>query len=221
MGSDDLHHKRKAKAVDSLERRKAKRASYDRVLIVCEGEKTEPNYFNELIDYYKLNTANVAIDGKCGSSPRNVFERALELWNREDRKGDSFDRVYCVFDKDNHESYDETLNRISRAKPRNVFCSAVSVPCFEYWILLHFNYSTRPYAATHSASVGDQVFKELKGLMPTYEKGCKGIFSLLNDQVEFAKKNAERALANADKNHTDNPSTQIHKLIHYLQNLKQ
>ena len=45
MGSEDLFHKRKAKAADSLKRRKAKRSSYDKVLIVCEGEKTEPNYF--------------------------------------------------------------------------------------------------------------------------------------------------------------------------------
>ena len=59
MGTVNLFHKRKAKAADGLERRKAKRESYDKVLIVCEGEKTEPNYFNELINFYKLNTANV------------------------------------------------------------------------------------------------------------------------------------------------------------------
>ncbi|WP_224217287.1 RloB family protein [Vibrio cholerae] len=47
MGSDNLHHKRKAKAERELSRRKSKRSSYEKVLIVCEGEKTEPNYFNE------------------------------------------------------------------------------------------------------------------------------------------------------------------------------
>jgi len=56
MGSENLFHKRKAKAADRLERRKAKRASYDKVIIVCEGEKTEPNYFNELIDFYEINS---------------------------------------------------------------------------------------------------------------------------------------------------------------------
>ena len=76
MGSEDLHHKRKAKAERELSRRKSKRSSYEKVLIVCEGEKTEPNYFNEQVNHYKLNSANVAVDGKCGSSPKSVFERA-------------------------------------------------------------------------------------------------------------------------------------------------
>ena len=44
MGSDNLYHKRKAKKAKDLARRKSKRAPYDKVLIVCEGEKTEPNY---------------------------------------------------------------------------------------------------------------------------------------------------------------------------------
>ena len=43
MGSEDLFYKRKAKISADLERRKAKRARYQKVLIVCEGEKTEPN----------------------------------------------------------------------------------------------------------------------------------------------------------------------------------
>jgi len=41
-----------------LERRKSRRAPYDRVLIVCEGSKTEPNYLQELIDCLELNSAN-------------------------------------------------------------------------------------------------------------------------------------------------------------------
>ena len=59
MGSDNLFHRRKAKKTSDLARRRAKRSAYQKILIVCEGEKTEPNYFNELIDYYELNTANV------------------------------------------------------------------------------------------------------------------------------------------------------------------
>ena len=77
MGSDNLFHKRKAKAAKTLERRKSKRSSYEKILIVCEGEKTEPYYFDDLIQYHKLNTANVEIDGSCGSSPKSVYDHAL------------------------------------------------------------------------------------------------------------------------------------------------
>lgn len=220
VGTDNLFHKRKAKAADRLERRKAKRSSYEKVLIVCEGEKTEPYYFNECIQFYKLNTANVEVDGTCGSSPKRVYERAIELWETEDNRGDSYDRVYCVFDRDAHETYDETVRKISEHNPDGVFYAAVSVPCFEYWLLLHFKYTTRPYAATGKLSVGGEVLKELKEVMPDYEKGNNNIFRSLAGQIEFAKENAARALVCAKDNHTDNPSTSIHDLIDYLQNLK-
>lgn len=220
MGSDNLFHKRKAKAADSLERRKSKRSSYDKVFIVCEGQKTEPNYFNEIIKTYKLNTANVAIDGSCGSSPKSVFERAIDLWKREEIKGDPFDRVYCVFDKDSHETYEETLRNIYTQTPKEIFYAAVSIPCFEYWLLLHFKYSTKPYAATGASSIANEVLKELRGVMPAYEKGSHNIFTDLHSQLDFAKANAARSLQCAEGNHTDNPSTFIHELVEYLQNLK-
>lgn len=40
MGTDDRFHKHKAKKASDLARRKARRAPYAKVLIVCEGENT-------------------------------------------------------------------------------------------------------------------------------------------------------------------------------------
>ena len=42
MGSDDLFHK--AKKARDLARKAGRRKGKERVLIVCEGAKTEPNY---------------------------------------------------------------------------------------------------------------------------------------------------------------------------------
>lgn len=220
MGSEDLFHRRKAKVADKLERRKAKRDAYDKVLIVCEGGKTEPNYFNELVDYYKINSANVAIDGSCGSSPMSVYERAHVLYQAEVTKGDSFDRVYCVFDKDSHDSYEEALRNIASEKPEATFYATISIPCFEYWLLLHFKYTTKPYARTGSSSVGNEVLKDLVAVMPDYEKGSQNLFSSLFESLEFAKSNAARSLKEASNNHTDNPSTNVQELVVYLQNIK-
>ncbi len=219
MGSDNRFHKRKAKSDGQLEGRTAKRSPYERVLIVCEGEKTELNYFRGCIQFYKLNTANVEIDGTSGSSPKSVYERAVELRKVEVKRGGSYNRVYCVFDKDTHETYNETIERISKSKYKNVFYAA-SVPCFEYWLLLHFKYTTKPYAATGNLSIGDAVLKELKEVMPEYEKSDANIFKSLSSKIEIAKKNAARSLKDAKNSNTDNPSTNIHKLIGYLQNLK-
>lgn len=48
MGTDNLFHKKKKRKAESLRRRRAMKASYDVILIVCEGAKTEPNYFTEV-----------------------------------------------------------------------------------------------------------------------------------------------------------------------------
>lgn len=220
MGTDNLHHKRKAKAARDLQRHQSRRSSYDKILIVCEGEKTEPNYFTELVNYYKLNTANVEIDGRCGSSPKSVLERAEHLYVVEKNKGDAYDRVYCVFDKDSHETYNETLDKIENKNPPEVYFVAKSVPCFEYWLLLHFEFTTRPFHRTGKSSIADEVIKELKKYIPSYKKGDEDIFSQLKDQLEFAKANAIRVQNSAKQNHTDNPSTTIHELIDYLQNIQ-
>ncbi|HGS4434224.1 TPA: RloB family protein [Vibrio cholerae] len=218
MGSDDLHHKRKAKR--ELSRRKPKRSPYEKVLIVCEGEKTEPNYFNEQVYHYKLNSANVAVDGKCGSSPKSVFKRAKELAQTEEIRGDAYDRVYCVFDKDSHESYAQTLVDIDNYKSNSKFIAVTSVPCFEYWLLLHFQFSTKPYHASGNSSIADQVIKDLKMFIPHYSKGDDAIFTQLLDRLDFAKQNAIRANKAASNSHTDNPTTLVHELVEYLQNLR-
>jgi hypothetical protein len=220
MGSDDLFHKRKAKTEKDLARKKASRASYDKVLIVCEGEKTEPNYFNELKDHYQLSTANVVVDGRCGSDPWSIYEHAQQCAAQAKRDKDPYDKVYCVFDKDKHATYQKTVDAINQVKANREFVAIISVPCFEYWLLLHFIYTTQPFVGVESGSSGDQVIHELKKYLPAYQKSAKGIFTQLLPSLNFAKANADRALKAANANQTDNPSTRVHQLVDYLQNLK-
>lgn len=220
MGTDDLFHKRKAKKAEDLARRKAHRAPYAKVLIVCEGEKTELYYFNNLKDHYGLNSANVEVSGNCGSAPSSIYGYAKQRYRKERDAGDPFDRVYCVFDKDTHASYQQTVGDIAKATPKKTFFAITSVPSFEYWLLLHFNYTTKPYAALPGNSAGHQVLTELKGYMPGYAKGDNDTFAALIDQLDFAKNNAARALRAATANHTDNPTTRVHELVDFLQKIK-
>ncbi|WP_260291414.1 RloB family protein [Sedimenticola hydrogenitrophicus] len=219
MGTDDLFHKRKAKSAARLKRREINRAPYAKVLIVCEGEKTEPNYFNGLRDHYGLNTANVEVCGECGSDPMGIIRHARQRYREEKDAGDTFDGVYCVFDKDTHAHYDQAVDTVRRMTPKDTYFAITSVPCFEYWLLLHFIYTTRPYTALPGNSAGNQVLAELKGYMPGYEKGAGTVFSSLVGQLEFAKGNAARALRAAEDNGMDNPSTRVHLLVDFLQNI--
>ncbi|MCF6300553.1 MAG: RloB family protein [Proteobacteria bacterium] len=212
MGTDNLFHKRKAKRFN---RRKPFRPEYEKVLIVCEGGKTEPNYFNELIAHFEINTANVTVKGNCGSSPKCVYQHAENL---DENEVDPYDRVYCVIDKDTHESYEDTRIKIEN---KQNFYLANSVPCFEYWILLHFKQTTRPYSAKSNSSIANEVFKDLKKYIPSYKKGDNKIFQATLAKLELAIKNAEHSINQSIQNQTDNPSTNVHKLVEYLINIKQ
>ena len=210
-----------SRAPKSSKRKQASKEPYDKVLIVCEGAKTEPNYFAEIQSHYQISSLNIAIDGDSGSSPTCVVKRAKELAKKEERLGSPFDKVYCVFDKDDHASYDAALEQI-RAQSGEVFQSAQSVPSFEFWLLLHFEQTTRAYVSQRGSSVGAQVLRDLKSKegMEQYDKGDKGTFNMLLPHLDTAKRNATRVLAASESNETDNPSTHIHSLVNYLQTIK-
>ncbi len=220
MGTDDLFHKRKAKRAKDLRRRAAKRAPYAKILIVCEGEKTEPNYFNGVKDYYSLNSANIEICGECGSNPLSILQHAKQRYREEWDARDAFDKVFCVFDKDTHPQYGEALQAIAAQKPYGTFSAITSVPCFEYWLLLHFIYTTRPYASLSSNSAGSQVLTDLRQYLPDYQKGRKSVFIELINQLVLATRNAQKALREAERSGTDNPTTHVHELVSFMRTIK-
>lgn len=231
MGSEDLFHKRKAKNQQDSVRRNANRKPYDHVLIVCEGEKTEPFYFEEMRVHLDLDSANIKIDGSCDSSPKSVVEYAQELFIKERVKAGNYDRVFCVFDRDQHVTFDYALDKINsiNAELKNegyseedVFMAIRSIPAFEYWFLLHFIPSTKPYSPVGTKSVGDQVIDDLKIYLPNYEKKQKGIYkySIDNGLIAGAKAHSKRIFENSKNTGDINPSTNVHDLVEYLEKLK-
>ncbi|EEV0091318.1 RloB domain-containing protein [Escherichia coli] len=87
MGSEDLFKKRKARRNNEFKRVSKARAQMKKILIVCEGEKTEPAYFTDFIKHCRISTASIVeISGECGSSPMNVVSWAKEKYNTE-KKG--------------------------------------------------------------------------------------------------------------------------------------
>ena len=159
MGSDDIFKKKKRAAKTKQSRLVGTRSPYETILIVTEGEKTEPLYFQELINDYKLNSANIVVDGTSNSSPTSVLKHAKKLEKKAKDKGLPHDKVFCVFDKDSHACYEQTLNRINSM--RGFYCIK-SVPCFEYWFILHYVYSTASIINTGNNSCGDNAIKTLK-----------------------------------------------------------
>ena len=217
MGTDNLFHKRKERKAESLRRRRALKAPYDVILIVCEGEKTEPIYFNELKKAFRLSNANIKVCGR-GSDPLSVVDFAIETY----RKEPEFDRVYCVFDRDRHTTYHMALDKIRHTglSKRSRIFAIPSVPCFEFWLLLHFTYTTRQFDAPPGDSICSKVVEELMNYLPAYRKEQQDFFYKMQDKLDNAISNSRRVEQFHQTSGTDNPSTLVHSLVEHLRNLK-
>ncbi len=186
------------------------------MLIVCEGAKTEPHYFEALRNDLKLNNANIVVTGDCGSDPMSVVNYAKELFKQDS----DYDRVYCVIDRDQHPNYQAALTKLSGLKPGNIFLAITSVPCFEYWLLLHFEDTTKPYSPTGQRSSCGSVIADLKAHLPDYGKGKRDTYQATQEFLDDAKDRADKNRKAVFASGTDNPHTKVDELVDYLQNIK-
>ncbi len=109
------------------------------MLIVCEGENTEPQYFKQFALHHKNSRVKVKLADRTGV-PFSLVRAAKEYKNeaaraakREHDENIAFDSVWCVFDIDEHPHVHEARN-MANANGINL---AISNPCFELWLLLH------------------------------------------------------------------------------------
>jgi hypothetical protein len=173
-------------------RRRPFRQSADRILVVCGGVRTEPDYFEGMKSSYR-NPAVKIIVRKAGVSPVELVELAMSV---RDRDNDSFDEVWCVCDVD-----DFDLTAAVGLAARNDVRLAVSNPCFEVWLLLHFE-------ECMAAMTGyEQLRRRLAKHIPDYDKD-PGPFARLRPGVGLAIERAQ-ALAPPGTEHERNPATGV------------
>ncbi|HDR15403.1 MAG TPA: RloB domain-containing protein, partial [Desulfobacteraceae bacterium] len=135
-----------------------------------------------------------------------------------------YDRIYCVFDQDRHASYQATLDRIrqTRLSKKQNLQAITSVPCFEIWLLLHFNYTTRQFGTGDpESSICAEVITALHKHLPKYDKGQRNVFSQLEPNLPKAMQHARQLRKHNQTNGTNHPSTQMDELVDYLRNLRQ
>jgi hypothetical protein len=209
-----------------LERQhQGRRAKCKRILIVSEGSKTEPNYFNEIRVDKRLPAANIAVSpSDLGTEPIQVVKYAHQLFIEGDKnKGfepRAFDEVYAVFDRDDHRTYFDALGLAASLenKLRNddkqpvVFKAIASVPSFELWLLLHYEDILSPIHR-------DEVMHRLKGHIPSYEKGSGGAFAITRNQLDQAILRAERLAGRFTPYSEPEPFTSIVDLVKVLTSL--
>ena len=196
MGRDNSPKGRQQK---ELKRKRGNRADYDRILIVSEGSKTEPNYFHEIRKAYRLQCTNVVVrPSDFGTDPINVVRYAQELFTNGFNHGKNiqpraFDKVYAVFDRDDHDSYHDALDlaeslngQLKNENKQPVsFQAIVSVPCFKLWLLLHFEDIKAPQNR-------NQVMSRLKKHIPDYKKCADNLFEISRKHLPVAIQRAKQ-----------------------------
>lgn len=188
-------------------------------LIVCEGEETEPNYFEGLkqdLPKGVLTACHIDIEG-VGRNTLSLVEKALQLKRKyENATTRPIDKLWVVFDRDSFPSQDFN-SAIERCSLKDIGC-AWSNEAFELWYLLHFIDCD---SALHRDAYSSKIEAQLKPKLGNgfrYQKNSKSMYDLLKEHgsMENAIKHAKR-LAEQFEGRTDfanhNPCTMVYKLI--------
>lgn len=216
--------KRRRQSGANLNRSRPQREERPNILIVCEGENTEPSYFSQ----FKLTNAQIIAVGE-GKNTLSLVESVGRIRKQFDQE---FDQVWCVFDKDDFPdpNFD---NAIEKAKSLG-YRVAYSNQAFEYWFLLHFeahNGGPMPRTDYHK-----KLNDHLKDFRISYDKNSKKVLpeffevmlSLTGSQLEesnrpetlqdLAIKRAERILAyhSGETPANSESSTTVYKLVEEL-----
>lgn len=166
-------------------------------LIVCEGAKTEPQYFKA----FKLPSAEIVGTGK---NTRSLVDEAIRLKKASEER----DHYWCVFDRDSFpaQEFNAALQKARAAG----FEVAYSNEAFEIWYLLHFEFYT---AASDRNLYGEKLTERLGR---PYRKNDPTIFESLRELLPEAVKYARKLRRSYEPEHNpekDNPCTTVDRLV--------
>jgi hypothetical protein len=207
-----------------FERKESKRSVETRekriyFLIICEGEKTEPNYFEGLKKYLPVGSlviADMTIKG-TGKNTKSLIEFSI---NYRKKSNQNFDRTWAVFDRDSF-TEEQFNNSIIRAEANEINC-AWSNEAFELWFLLHFQLIENGMSRKDYQSYLEREIKRVSGKDYKYKKNDIGMYALLSahgDQKQaISRAKKLKAQFNDGKHANHNPCTLVYLLIEELFN---
>ena len=153
-----------------LRRRIAFRTPKRTFLVFCEGTRTEPDYIQALSQEPAVRdsaSVEIRIDlNASGAVPLTLVKAAAEARARSSDEQGEIDEVWCLFDVEwphNHPNLPEARTKAERSDVR----LAISNPCFELWLALHFGDRT----AWLDNAAADTLRRDLDG---SPDKGLDG-----------------------------------------------
>lgn len=181
------------------------------ILIVCEGQVTEPEYFRGFQKACRNPRVEIRIADAHGV-PKTLVEAAKrykteaeEIAKREKDDNLAYDSVWCVFDIDEHPHVPKA-KQMARDSGIDV---AISSPCFELWLLLHFRDNP---GMQHRVKVQKMLTENL----PSYDGHVEyGMYSTGYPQAVTRAERMDEAAESAGEPGR-NPTTSVYKLTELI-----
>jgi hypothetical protein len=182
------------------------------ILIVSEGTKTEPQYLLGIKNHARNPRVDIRFADSHGVPTTLIREAkklkldALKLAKREKDDNLAFDSVWCVFDVDDHPG----VANVKEMARDNQIDLAISNPCFELWLLLH-------YRDSPGMQHRQRIYELLREHVPTYNKIVD--FSIYVDRYQEAIRRARQLdqLAHECDQPGQNPTTSVYELVEAIE----
>lgn len=184
------------------------------ILIICPG-LTEKGYLSSMkVDRYK--GLAIELEPKLGKADKfNEVFRFL----REEYSDPSTARI-CIYvnDMDTILSQRKTSEyladkRRTQKVSRDELKVIETMPCIEYWFILHDHYTDKYYPSY------DSLKQDMKKIADNYEKNehwAGKIYSVLKNNLTRAIQNAEKTMSKKDSCEGDCSYTNMHELVQLL-----
>ncbi|MCF6293518.1 MAG: RloB family protein [Robiginitomaculum sp.] len=167
-------------------RRNKKRTKSAKPLLVvlCEDSAGTIEYLKTCFPKRRLDKVAVQVVG-CGADPKKLLKDARRALYGTLLSVSKADYVCLVFDQDQHAHFADTIRRCQTLPKIETF---ISIPCFEYFFILHYENSRQACNSFDNirtklrSQVGFQNYDKKKNCVPLLElKGRQA--SALNNSV--------------------------------------
>lgn len=190
-----------------------KRVPHETIAVFMEGTVTEPEYLSSLLARLNIPKELVKCFPSDHSDPKGLVDDAVKTKKRSEKNakkgGVVIDSWWVIVDTEcgSSERKRNLSEAIQKARDNNIWLCQ-SDPSFEYWLLLHYKYSTKSYENS------DQCLYDLKKFMPDYKPNYKHPdINTLMGLVEDAVHNASRLRKNYTSFGNKSPRTDCDLLI--------
>jgi hypothetical protein len=195
------------------------RALGRRILIACEGAKTEVGYFEDIRKTLRMEPNKIIVLKPNGSDPLGIVRAAVDERADRQQQGNwtEGDLAWAVFDGDEHIANNaDNWNQALQLARRKSIQLGIFNPSFEYWYLLHYQDQ-----AGHLTR--QEAIRKLETHLPDYQKSNVIYRSVLVARTGAAISRAQQVSRVAALNAVSlygNPCTHVWQLVELLLSLQ-